>query len=282
MKSGRTIFLFLSTGRCGTQWLATNLRELYPDRAEVTHEPLGPRYEPRRFFRAYRSLDEMGAHPPIGAHLAWIEDTTRTRDYVETGWPLFSAVPLFLERFKGRVGIVHLTRHPVPTSISHMVHQCYGGSPRNDDYTRLAALDPFCPRVFQPEAERSWEDLTPYEKCLFWWTEVNLYAEEIQGRYPDVPFHRIKSEDLLRGNEDVLQALFAALGLPYTDEARARTRHPIDRWKHQTRLEFDWRKIFAHPRAVAVAERLGYVVSEVDDSRLDQRYKGPPHEEAAS
>ena len=50
--TGAPIVAFLSTGRCGTQWLTAGLRELHPD-VEAEHEPIGPLYKPRRYFRRY-------------------------------------------------------------------------------------------------------------------------------------------------------------------------------------------------------------------------------------
>jgi hypothetical protein len=38
----------LSTGRCGTQWLAKNLTDHYGDLLAVTHEPHQREYLPRR------------------------------------------------------------------------------------------------------------------------------------------------------------------------------------------------------------------------------------------
>lgn len=281
MNDSHGICLFISTGRCGTQWLAATLGDLYGERAHVTHEPLGPYYKPREFFRAYDGIAAMSGEPAIAAHLDAIEAAIESRDYIETGWPLFAAVPLFVERFPGRVRIVHLTRHPVPTSVSHMVHQCYGGSPRNDDYTRLAALDPFCPGVFQSDYKSLWTRLTPFEKCLFWWTEVHLYAEEIRHRFPHVPFHRVKSEDVLAGDRSTLQGLFEMLRLPYLDEVGARTQRPVDQWNHQTQIEFDWRQVFDHPATLDISARLGYRLDDVDARSLEERYKGPPHVEPA-
>lgn len=281
MDEPTAITLVISTGRCGTQWLARTLKDLYPDTARVAHEPLGPYYEPRRFFRAYDDLAAMAAEPHIAAHLDEIGSTLESRNYIETGWPLFPAVPLFIQTFPGRVNIVHLTRHPVPTAISHMVHQCYGGSPRDDDYTRLAALDPFCPGVFQHDYRDRWESLTPYERCLFWWTEVHLYAEEIRDRFTSIPFVTLKSEDMLSGEEPALGALFELLRIPYLDEVAQRSRQPVDRWNHRTQIEFDWRKVFQHERTLALASRLGYMIDDVDEAALERRYKGPPHVEPA-
>ena len=264
--------LFLSTGRCGTQWLATHLADVYADLAVVTHEPLGPAYRCREFFRTGRVAD-MAAIPEIAAHLEAVEATLTRATYIETGWPVFSAIPLFAQRFGARLRVVHLTRHPVPTAISHMVHKTYGGSPRVDGYTQLAALDPFCPGVFNPEAAAEWPKWTPYEKTLFWWTEVHRYAAELQEQHPDIPFHRVRAEDLLRGDADVLERLCGFMGLPYRHQLAERSEHRVDQWHHRTDSEFEWRKVLDHPDTVITARRIGYEVDGVDERALAARYK---------
>ena len=261
----RRIVLFVSTGRCGTQWLASNLGRLYGEVADVTHEPIGPHYRPRSYFRCYDDPKAMLREPEIAAHVERVSEVTRHRAYIETGWPLFAAVPLFLQRYGGRVALVHLTRHPVPSSLSHMAHQCYGNSPRDDDYTRLAALDPFCPRVFQRDYQARWERLTPYEKCLFWWTEVHLFADELRRLYPDVPYLRVRSESLLGGDDSELRGLIDFIGLPWNDALAAESRARIDRWNHQTDIDFEWRRIHEHPRALEVSAALGYDLDQVDE-----------------
>lgn len=265
--------LFLSTGRCGTQWLAENLSEFYRTRAEITHEPIGPYYRPRELFRV------PGAVPPqdLRAHLDHVKRVLEARDYIETGWPLFGAIPAFVRRFPGRVRLVHLTRHPVRTALSHMVHQCYAGSPRDDHYTRLAALGPDDPGVFQRGYAGRWSGMTPFEKCLYWCTEVHLYAREIEEEGA-VPFLRVRGEDLLGGDEGALRGLCDFLGLPYEPQLSERSRRRVDAWHHRTRLDLDWRRVGDHPAAVEVTRWLGYGFEELDDEELRGRYEGAPTE----
>ena len=267
------LVVFLSTGRCGTQWLATNLGDVYRDRARVTHEPIGPAYRCREFFRAYDRVDDMAQVPEISRHLQHVENALDRTTYIETGWPLFSAIPLFVERFGDVLRIVHLTRHPVPTAISHMAHKTYGGSPRVDGYTQLAALDAFCPGVKRRCTRDQWDGLTAYEKTLFWWTEVHDYAEEVGKRYPEVPMHRVKAEDVLDGDDDALRGLCAFLGLPLRPELSARTAKRVDLWHHRTDTAFDWRLVLDHPDTVETATRLGYDFVSVDERALAARYK---------
>ena len=76
----------LSTGRCGTQWLADVLSATLGDRAEVQHEPLGEDYAPRQMLGAGADPDPELADF-IDEHLEAIERTLATRDYVECGHP---------------------------------------------------------------------------------------------------------------------------------------------------------------------------------------------------
>jgi hypothetical protein len=270
----RTVVVFLSTGRCGTQWLAETLRRRCPGIA-VEHEPIGPLYRPREYFRCYTQPARMLAVPEVAEHM---ERIASERFYVETGWPLFAALPLFAERLGDDLRVVHLTRHPVPTALSHLAHNTYAGSPRDDPYTRLATLGPTDADVFQPHYAALWPDLTPYEKCLFWWTEVSRYAIEVPQRLPDVPFLRLKSEDVLAGDRTAHERLLAFMGLPWDEAWIAETGRKVDRWPHHTDQEVDPLSVQRHAETVAVAAQLGYDVGDLDLTALEARYRGEPDE----
>lgn len=268
--------LFVSTGRCGTQWLATQLADVYPDLAVVEHEPLGPDYRCREYFRRPDRVVQFLKDPRVAAHLDRIERITTDRAYIETGWPLFSAVPAFVARLGDRLRLVHLTRHPVPTALSHMVHKTYAGSPRVDGYTRLTTLDPWCDGVFQRHLRGRWDEMSPYEKTLFWWTEVHLYAQELEETLRDLPFCRVRSEDLFAPGGRALPRLCDFMGLPWRDALAGRVECKVDRWHHRTDEGFDWKVIQSYPETVALAERLGYDVDTVDEETLSARYSGSP------
>jgi hypothetical protein len=265
------VVVVLSVGRCGTQWLTETLRELHPELA-VEHEPIGPRYAPRQHFRRWDDPQAILAVPEVAEHLARVE---RTERYVETGWPLFPAIPLLAERLGPELAIVHLARHPVPSALSHLAHQSYAGSPRADAYTELATLGPEDPNVFQPEYAARWAELTPYERCVFWWTEVSLFALEVAERLPRVPFLRVRSEEMLAGDRSTLERLAAHMGLS-ADGWAERTRRRVDRWNHRTDADIDPPRIREHPRALEVAGRLGYTLDEVEPAALRERYSGTP------
>jgi hypothetical protein len=269
----RSLVVFLSTGRCGTQWLTDALAELYAGRVRVEHEPLGPLYRPRSFFRCWGDPARILDVPEVASHLARIE---REERYIETGWPVFAALPLLADRFGARLRVVHLTRHPVPTALSHLAHNSYAGSSRDDAYTRLATLAPTDANVFHPEYAERWHELSPYERCLFWWTEVSLFGLEFPERAAHVPFARVRSEDLLGGDRGTLERLLAFMDLPWDERWTARTDALVDRWHHRTDSDVDPLAVLRHPATVEAAARVGYDAGDIDVSALEQRYRGEP------
>jgi hypothetical protein len=270
-----SVVAILSTGRCGTQWLTAGLRELCRG-IYAEHEPIGPLYRPRGYFRCYENPDAVLEVPEVAAHMRRLE--AARRPYVETGWPLFAALPLMAARLRERLRIVHLTRHPVPSALSHLAHKSYAGSPRNDAYTRLATLGPDDPGVVQRGYSERWGHLSPYEKCLFWWTEVHYFGLEFADRVgvDGIPFLRIASEEVLSGERAPLQRLLAFMGLPWDERWIERTNRVIDRWHHHSDEDVDPLAINRHPLAIDVAARLGYDVSALDIDALMARYRGHP------
>jgi hypothetical protein len=264
----------LSTGRCGTQWLTKVLGAIYGDSVEVEHEPIGPLYCPRRYFRSYANPEAILSVPAVRHHMRGFADGDRP--YIETGWPLFPALPLLAEMFGHDLRVIHLTRHPVPSALSHLAHNSYAGSPRDDVYTRLATLGPEDPRVFQDDYAVRWDDLTPYEKCLYWVTEVGMFALEFERLYPAVPLLRVHSERMLSGERATLEALVAHMQLAWDERWIDATRERVDRWNHRTEHDVDPLLIERHPGALETATRLGYDATAIDNCSLRERYVGTP------
>lgn len=272
--AGAPLVVFLSTGRCGTQWLTATIGELYAGQVEVEHEPIGALYHPRRHFRRYERPDEILEIPEVRRH---VERIAATGHYVETGWPVFAALPFLAERFPDRLRVIHLTRHPVPSAFSHLAHSSYAGSARDDAYTRMATLGPGDPNVFQRGYAERWEELSPYERCLFWCTEVSLFGLELPERFPGVPFLRLKSEDLLAGDPAPVNRLTTHMRLAPDERWIERTGRRVDRWRHRTDREVDPLAIERHPAAMEAMERLGYSLAEIDLRAIAERYHGVPH-----
>lgn len=270
---GPTVVMFLSAGHCGTGRLAHDLGELYPEVA-VAHEPLGPRYAPRRFFRRYTDPEAILSVPEVAAHVRWIERLDRP--YIETGWPLLSVLPLLAALLGERLRVVHLTRHPVPTALGHLTHGAYAGGARNNLTTRLATLGPTDGNVFQPQYASAWSGLSLYEKCLFWWTEVGMYGLEFPGRIASVPFLRVGAEQILGGERDELRRLLGFADLPWRDGWIDRIDTSWDRWHHPADTAVNPLEVHRHPVTVEVARRLGYDLSGLNLGALLARYDDEP------
>jgi hypothetical protein len=263
------IVAFLSTGRCGTQWLAGGFAKHHPE-LEVEHEPIGVLYKPRRYFRCYERPEAVLAERAVRGHVARIE--AGSRPYVETGWPLFAALPLFASRFDERLRVVHVTRDPVRCALSLLSHRSYAGSRLRSPITRWGTLGPKDRNVFQPEYVARWKQLSPYEKCLFFWTELNLYGLEFPSRFPSVPFLRLKSEDLLAGDRGSLEQLLTFLDLPWRDGWIEHARRPIDNWHFHAPFDVEPGLVRRHPATVRVADEFGYDLDHLDSDALRARY----------
>lgn len=267
----------LSTGRCGTQWLAKALADAYPDRLAVEHEPLHAGYEARKTLRYTAAAHPAPQLPPqVVDHMARIEGRLATLPYVECGHPAWSTVPLLAARFHGRVKVVHLVRHPVPTCWSWLTLQAFQ-PPLLPHIAPRTLLTPFDDGIRFPEYRARWDTLVPFEKCLYYWCEVNAFALALQSRL-DAPWLRLRHEDLFRG--DGLDQLLGFLQLPPRESILHRRGAVIDDNRSVLADREDWRIIREHPRVVAIAQQLGYDVAAVDETALERRYRsvhaGPP------
>jgi hypothetical protein len=268
--SGAPIVVFLSAGRSGAAWLASRLRELYP-RIEVEHESIGARYQPRRYFRRYEDPGAILEVPEVRRHIEHID--AGTVPYVETGWPVIAALPLLADRCGSRLRIVHLTRHPVPTALSHLADGSYAGSSRRGPHSRLATLGPRDRNVFQPHYAQTWNQLSAYEKCLFWWTEVNLFGLELPGRFGTIPLLRIKAEDAFSGRRTPLERMLEFMGLPLGVGWDLRGAPALDRWPRPP-AGVDPLEVHRHPATVETATELGYDLAGLTRGALQARFAG--------
>ncbi len=258
----------LSSGRCGTQWLAKQLQAVYGDLLSVTHEPLQIGYRPRRLF-GHRDPARLETAAEIFAHLDRIERQLKARDYVECGWQCYAMIPSFAARFPGRVQVVHLPRHPVPSAASMVAQRYYSDPPRKDRLTELLLLSPGDDGVRFPEYRERWAHLDEYEKCLYFWAEVHAYALDLD-RQLDVPWLRLTSEDLF--TRVGLDRLLAFLQVPRREAIHDARVEKVDDHSYKTVLVWDFEAIRNHPRIVAVAEALGYDPTPGDEAALRARY----------
>jgi hypothetical protein len=262
---------FLSTGRCGTQWLAQTLRGSFSDVAEVRHDPIGARYHPRDYFRQWDRAHQAFELPDAAAELSFIRKTLRSKTYIDTGWAHYAALPYFIGEFPGRVRLVHLVRHPVPTAASYVSLDMYAPDKRRDEWSDFAFVDATSPGIQLTEYQGGWSSMTPFEKNLFWWTEMNLYAEELASMHPQVPFLRVRSEDMFQADGTSLRALVRFLCLPWRTEMAAAREQRIDRWRFEIDGPIDPALVLHYPRTLDMMRRYGYDPAEWDAAVVNNR-----------
>lgn len=264
-----TATFFISTGRCATQWFASVLKQHFPDDVIVTHEPIQAAYHPKRNLRV-ANPEVVAEDPLVREHLADIENVLADgKSYVETGWPCYAAMPLLAARFGTRVRFVHIVRHPVHVALSLATHRIY----QRKDWIADAAIDPFDAGVVQKELAPAWAQMSEYEKALFWWTEINLYALEMQKTVSASEFMCIRYEDLFMtpAQPQLLAKVINFMGLPHDVAMDAELGQRVDSYTQRTD-DVDWRLIFRYSRTCELAESFGYRLDELSDEDLKSRY----------
>jgi len=265
----RFVTIFVTTARSGTQWVAQTIKESYPDSAVVTHEPIGYEYRPRQFIRAYDQTEELRAIPAVGNHLRDIAAIGENKIYVEVGFPSAATIPLFHQLYGDRLKVVQLVRHPILASASMITHGWY--SKTRAELREGVLLLPTDAGAFQKHYSQRWASLSRYEKCLFYWTEIHMYGIEMHSHYHNVPFLRVRFEDLIASPERHLRDLVEFVGLPFLPELKQQTSQSTDRYRFQTGHKIEWQTINDHPLTVALAQYFGYDVG-TDDTTFGARY----------
>lgn len=271
-----TVTFFLTTGRSGTQSLAHHLGHAYSDLARVVHEPIGAGYKPKRYLRQQLGTAALMENPRVKQHIGEIERTLLDRDYIEVGWPSFAWAPFLDRYFSGRVRFVHLVRNPVRVALSLTTHGFYQPAEGYNEYIREAQLDPAVPGVRFSENSSKWREMTPYEKCLFQWLEINAFATEMGQDLGSSRFRRFRLKDLADTGSRALRRLVSFLGLPPRKEFftafRARR---IDPLRTLASDASDWRLVYKHPDVVQLAAEFGYRLEEMGSEKLRWRYSPP-------
>jgi len=263
----RKAYFILSTGRCGTQWISDYLQRTCGDHFIVAHEPLHNGYDPRRML-GFRDPIEMEAAltAPAIEHFRKIATLLEAHHYIECGHPCWSVIPYCVHRFQGRVGVIHLVRHPVQTAFSWMTHRAY--CPPILPYLKeKVLLSPFDKGVCFHRYGEKWDRLTPYEKALFYWAEVNTFGLALENR-SNIPWLRLKFEDLFTGGGVKRLTHFLGIGVGETTFCENR----VDQYRWGTEHWYDWRLIHHHPEILALAEQFDYQVKDIDEVRLYERY----------
>lgn len=254
----------ISTGRCGTQWLAETLKQAAGESAVVTHEPLGASYPSRQLLGATTvAAPDPGMAEVLIEHVGEVERVLEDKPYIECGHPLWSSLPYLLERFAGRARVIHLVRHPVPTAWSWLTQRAYC-PPLAPHLPERIPLSPFDEGVQFTSFRAGWTSLSPFQKSLFYWAEVNAFAMSLQ-RKGGVPWMRVRIEDLFSGER--LTELLTFVGLPPIAAAPP----VVDRFRFLAN-DCDPQSIIQLAEVVEVSRALGYDPLDFDAGQLRRRY----------
>ena len=260
----------LSTGRCGTQWLAQTFGEQYADCIKVEHEPLDDDYNPRGALGVDRDA-LVGAEtlpPVVRQHIENIVSGLCRMPYLECGHPCWSSLPRIIDALGESVRIVHLVRHPVPTAMSWVTQRAYQ-APVLSQLPEKILLSPFDAGVHFTCYRENWEELSPFEKCLFYWLEVQFFAVRMQS-LASFPWLTLKYEDLF--SLDGLSRLVGFLDLPPRQGVFHQVNRVVDRFRFVSASSPDHRLVRNHPEVMKMMATFGYDLDELDSVVLSRRY----------
>jgi hypothetical protein len=271
------LVVFLSTGRCGTQFFTKYLHRASGGRARgravVVHEPIASHYAPKQTLRA--DLDEaLPRHELVRRHFDEIARITdEGRLYVETGWPVFPWIPWLLRRYGDEALVVHLTRNPVRFAYSMASHGFYPPDGAEHPFTHTAMLHPGDPGVRHRDYRPSWDELNPVEKCLFLWLEVNTWAEELKSAQPE-KFVAFRSEDVLPRPATLLDGMIKRRP-ELADVFRDRPPPPPVTDIFQNRIGFEVDSLRYPPEVAQLAAHYGYAMDS-DEVAIARRFFEEP------
>ncbi|HLJ74799.1 MAG TPA: sulfotransferase domain-containing protein [Thermoanaerobaculia bacterium] len=256
----------VSTGRCGTQWLARFFEQNLGTAATVTHEPLHSAWSPREMLGAKTPANlEANLREPIAEHLSEIREALRSGGYIECGHPMWSSLPFLIETFKPDVRIIHLVRHPVPTAWSWLTHRAYC-EPLAPYLSEKVLLSPFDQGVAFCEYRDRWSAMSPYEKALYYWLEVNAFATRVQSQC-DVPWMTVRFDHLFTAaaQRDLLRFVGASVD-------PIKTPGFVDELRFGCEIAVDPAQVEKHSSVMQLAARFGFNALSYDRAELEERY----------
>lgn len=240
----------LTPGRCGTQWLTQQLRSKN-SKNWVCHEPLHFDYAPLHNSPSQplnTNKDRLSSHlASIHKHLG------QGNHYLECGFPCWRHLDWFKQELGEHVKLIHIHRDPVENSTSLLKLNAFV-PPVLPHLPEKQLFHPQAPESAFPEYADHWGELSPFEKNLYYWAEVNQQADLYKTNFASthvltIPYRELFSRSSLERIAEFanLDFLFAATMLENEDQFQGIPQSPI--------LS---EKIYGHPKIITIATRLGY------------------------
>lgn len=241
----------LSTGRCGTQWLSKQLAQAAPDHWRVEHEPLHLAYAPQ-----HNSPGQPLAHNReiLVQHLATIRQHLNAGGvYLECGFPCWRHLQWFLGELDVNVKVIHLHRHPIATARSWLKQNSFV-PPILPHLPVKELFHPAAPGALLPEYLERWPALSPFEKNLYYWAEVNLQALAYREVWEPLHWVALRFEDMIQ--PATIKALLAFVEL--TTSADSWNPEAEDRYGGLEQAPVDEALLNHHQKILQLTARLGY------------------------
>ncbi|WP_085298181.1 sulfotransferase domain-containing protein [Cognaticolwellia mytili] len=251
----------ISTGRCGSQWLTRYLAHLSAQQANPTvvkHEPLGNLYDP---LRNSPSTPLLNNKVQIEKHLNDIQGIlSRGENYIETGFPCWRHIQWFKEKLKVPVKVIHLIRHPANTAISLLKLNAFV-PPWLPHLPVKELFSPFAPEAKLTYYQQNWQQLSPFEKNLYYWGEVQLQALAYREHWQEKHWLQLSYEHLF--TPDALNKLAHFLNITdppnqYDDERLVGMHTKVDNYGNIPQANFTVEEVFHHRDIIKLAHALGY------------------------
>lgn len=170
----------ISPGRCGTQWLANFLQSSLPQ-AKVEHEPLPLAYQP-----LYNCAEQplLRNKQEIERHLSQvIECLNNGTSYIETGFPCWRHIRWMYREIEkntsAKVKVIHLVREPLSNAASLLKLNAFV-PPILPTVPIKEFIRPDSPGVAIAELVPDWQTLSAFNKCIYYWIEVQKEALKLK------------------------------------------------------------------------------------------------------
>ena len=239
----------------------------------MKHEGLLVDYEPRFYFNAYHRKEDVKFSRAIEDHLSFINNAIQDFTYIEIGWPGYGALPFILKRFKGRVKIVHLYRHPIRVAASLAAQKVYNKGAWSD----ALAISPSDYGVTQGYLKgHKWNTMSQFEKCLFWWTEINQFALDLQRDFESIPWMSLKYEEIFSKNSNNgLRRLVNFINLPERESFFNSRSQKTDYASYKSEKTININALEMYPKVFELMDKLEYAYDECSISEIKRRYEMP-------
>ncbi len=261
------ICVSITTGRSGSTYLANAFQASHGQHGGVLHESLHPARA--RTALHHRLFDGSALdHPPVAEHLASLQKLAESGPLVDFGWVLGCLAPACRQAYGSRLRVLRLTHHPVSVAASFAVRGHYQ---RNKSKTW--AISPLHERVVYPQYAAAWPNMSSFEKGLYRWLEITQFGLDFQERFPEVPCLALRSSEVF-SNRETLRKIADFIGFTEGEvRPQAAKNEVVDQHLERWPMRDEWKKTFAMPDVVALAERLGFDMSESELQRIAGKYQ---------